>query len=122
MVVKAPLRHPLDDDEGPATVVRAPARAKSHPLNDVDDESDQVTVSVGKPRKTPRPHPLDELDDEPVRNTATRKTIRATEVTPQPETDRRGSIDPFDPIETEAIETTAVEENKVIRRQLRSAQ
>ena len=123
VVTKTVPRHPLDDDdEDPAPIVRAPVRAKSHPLNDVDDESDQVAVSAIKPRKSPRPHPLDELDDEPVRNTATRKAIRETGVTPPPETDRRGSIDPFDPIETEAIETTAVEENKVIRRQLRSAQ
>ncbi|MBS0203026.1 MAG: hypothetical protein JSS49_09030 [Planctomycetes bacterium] len=118
VVTNTKRRHPLDD-EAPA-VVTTPPRTKTHPLNDFDDEPDPVEAVVARPRQIQR-HPLDEPDDDPVRSTATRKPYRSTEAPPQSERERDDAFDPFDPIDTEFIETTAVDDNKVIRQQLRAA-
>ncbi len=116
-------RHPLDDDAEPH-VLAPSTRVKSRPLFGSDNGpfASTATASAAGNRPAPLRHPLaDSPDDPPLKETVTRKTIRATESAPPVATDRGGSFDPFDPIDTEAIETTAVQETPTIRRQLRAA-
>ncbi len=109
-------RHLLEDDE-PADV--SSTTSKTHPL--LDDEAPAPRRVTQASRKSAH-HPLeDALDDErpPVRErTATRKVI-------PPEDSSSGqdhsiSVDPFDPIDIDTIETTAVDERQITRRQLRA--
>ena len=116
-------RHPLDDDAQPDVTAQS-TRKKSRPLFGSDDGPFASTAAA--PAAGNRPalhrHPLaDSADNPPLKETVTRKTIPATESAPPVATDRGGSFDPFDPIDTEAIETTAVQESPTIRRQLRAA-
>jgi len=114
-------RHPLDDS--PAPVARN--WTKKHPLDDASVPSLSVpSLSAGNPtadRNQPsyRRHPLD--DEHPLEESNAPKTGRTNRVPSQVEQDRWRSLDPFDPIDTNAIETTAVEENRTIRRQLQTA-
>gem|GEM_PF-1156072 len=112
----SPQRHLLEDDE-PADV--SSTTSKPHPL--LDDES-PAPRRVTRISSQSAHHPLeDALDDErpPVRErTATRKVI-------PPEASSSGqdhsiSVDPFDPIDIDTIETTAVDERQITRRQLRA--
>ena len=117
------LRHPLDDDAEP-TVVTQSTRLKSRSVFESDNDpfASTATAPAARNRPAPHRHPLAESpDDPPMKQTVQRKTIPATESAPPVATDRAGSFDPFDPIDTEAIETTAVQESPTIRRQLRAA-
>ena len=81
-----------------------------HPLADLEDDSAEGDAN---PRR--KPQPVVRTHDE---NASPPRIIRASEE--QPNSVREES-DPFDPIDTEAIETTAVESNQTIRRRLRAA-
>ena len=109
-------RHLLEDDE-PADV--SSTTPKAHPL--LDDEAPAPRRVTQVSRQSTR-HPLeDALDDErpPVRErTATRKVI-PPEATSSGQ-DHSISVDPFDPIDIDTIETTAVDERQITRRQLRA--
>ncbi len=111
-----PPRHLLEDDE-PAVV--SSTASKAHPL--MDDEPPAPRRVTQTSRKAAR-HPLeDALDDEQpaVRErTATRKVIPSD--TPSAGQDHGIVVDPFDPIDIDAIETTAVDERQITRRQLRA--
>ena len=114
--VAAPQRHVLDDDE-PANLVSTPAKA--HPLMDEETTAPRRVTQV---RRDVKRHPLEEaLDDEQPslrERTATRKVIPSD--APSAGQDHILSVDPFDPIDIDAIETTAVDERQITRRQLRA--
>lgn len=119
--VAAP-RHPLEDDKEFSTAAQA-RRMKGHPLANEELPSimRQSATAAGEKSIQSR-HPLDDSDvDEPVRNAATRKTGNPSESIAPSNRSRSESYDPFDPIDTEAIETTAVEETPSVRRKLRAA-
>lgn len=116
-------QHPLDDESEPIISVRS-NRTTLHPLKEALDEpvrpvrSSSVTAASRPPQKR---HPLEDLSDEEPPRRAIQKTVRMVDPEPQGETDRGQPYDPFDPIDTEAIETTSVDENRSLRRQLKSA-
>ncbi len=115
--------HPLEDGAEP-DILKPSVRVASHPLSIRDDGpfGSTTTASAAMSRSATFRHPLEESpNDPPSRESATRKTIPATESAPPVEPARGGSFDPFDPIDTEAIETTAVQETPTIRRRLRTA-
>jgi len=120
--VPSERRHPLDDDAEPAISVRS-NRSAVHPLLDSSDEPVRAarsssTAASHAPRKR---HPLDDLgEDEPPRRTMP-KTVRVVEPEPYGESDRSRGFDPFDPIETDAVETTSVNDSPTVRRQLKAA-
>lgn len=109
IVSESSHRHPLDDGSS------STAKSTKHPLDDADGPIISVGNSTAKGNRTAkRRHPLEE-DDRPAPETATRKGIPSTKGSSQVDRDRS---DPFDPIDTDAIETTSVQENRT-RRQLR---
>jgi hypothetical protein len=116
-------RHPLeDDDETP--VANGASRLKAHPLSDplsdADDSASPGHRTAERPPQRKR-HPLESLDDEsPAGNRAPRTKPVANQKPLQPDSQRGSPVDPFDPIETEAIETTAVEETPIVRQKLRA--
>lgn len=115
-------QHPLDDESEPVVNVRS-NQSVAHPLNDAFDEPvrparPSATAANRAPQKR---HPLDEIADEEPPRRAIQKTVRMADPEPQGEADRSQPFDPFDPIDTEAIETTSVDENRAIRRQLKAA-
>ncbi len=114
--------HPLDDESEPVITVRS-NRSAAHPMNDAFDEPVRpIRSSVSAANRAPQKrHPLDEMADEEPPRRAIQKTVRMVDPEPQGEADRSQPFDPFDPIDTDAIETTSVDENRSLRRQLKSA-
>lgn len=116
--------HPLDDGSEPVAAVRS-NRAATHPLNDTFEEPVRpARSSVAAASRVPQKkrHPLEDMtDEERPRTTTIQRTVHVADPEPQGEPDRSPSFDPFDPIDTEAVETTAIDENRGIRRQLKAA-
>lgn len=111
--------HPLDDESSPPAT-----SAPRHPLSEFLDRPTTIGSKAPRQRARSERHPLED-DPEPIEQTGRRKTIKASE--PQIIPARSESADPFDPIDTDAdtdtdaIETTAVDDLPTVRRQLRSA-
>ena len=119
-------RHPLDDDDDEPEFCARTAGSRPHPLANSDDRSVRSVGNAATAKNRPTPsqfrHPLAESEDgPPSEKIVRRKTIPASETPPSAGHERGDSFDPFDPIDTEAMETTAVQENPAVRRQLRAA-
>ena len=114
-------RHPLtefEDDDAPQpirTAVRPRREAVSnHPLAALDEELSQEAMPA-RPAKKPLSQPVVQTREE---SSPTTRTIRATE--PSVGRERTWS-DAFEPIDTEAMETTSVEADTARRQRLRAA-
>jgi hypothetical protein len=108
--------HPLDD----SAPVRTGSLFKRAPFSTETTElfGDASTSN----RSVPQRHPLD--DDDHLLERATPgpgRHAHASEAPPATEDFQGGSVDPFDPIDTDAIETTSVQSSPAIRSQLRAA-
>ena len=114
-------RHPLsefEDDDAPKPI-RTTARpgrevASNHPLAVLDEELSREDLPA-RPTKKPQSRPVVQTREE---SSPTTRTIRATE--PPPGRERTWS-DAFEPIDTEAMETTSVEADTARRQRLRAA-
>ena len=114
-------RHPLsefEDDDAPQPI-RTAARPRreavsNHPLAALDEELSREDLPA-RPAKKPLPQPVVQTREE---SSPTTRTIRATE---PPIGRERTWSDSFEPIDTEAMETTSVEADTARRQRLRAA-
>lgn len=125
-----PAASQATDSEEP----RVATRTRPHPLDDTQpvdlplrgrdvltEATSSKAVGDASTRQPSRRHPLDD-EESTIEKKPSRKTIiRASDSNPDAEQSAENSIDPFEPIDTEAIETTAVDDLPVIRKKLRSA-
>ena len=114
-------RHPLSDfeDEDEPQPIRTTARpnrepVSNHPLAVLDAELSREDTFMQEVQK-PRSQPIVRTREE---SSPTTRTIRASE---QPEHRERAWSDAFEPIDTEAMETTSVEADAARRQRLRAA-
>jgi len=115
------VRHPLsefEDDDAPQPIRNA-ARSRreavsSHPLAALDEELSLEDLPA-RPAKKPQSQPVVQTRDEFSPPT---HPIRATE---SPASRERTWSDAFEPIDTEAMETTSVEADTARRQRLRAA-
>jgi hypothetical protein len=114
-------RHPLsefEDDDAPQPI-RTAARPRhevvsNHPLAALDEELSQEDMPA-RPAKKQQSQPIVQTHEE---STPTTRTIRATE---PPVAREHTWSDAFEPIDTEAIETTSIEAGTARRQRLRAA-
>jgi hypothetical protein len=125
-----PAASQATDSEEP----RVATRTRPHPLDDTQpvdlplrgrdvltEATSSKAVGNTSTRQPSRRHPLDD-EESTIEKKPSRKTIiRASDSNPDAEQSAENSIDPFEPIDTEVIETTAVDDLPVIRKKLRSA-
>ncbi len=114
-------RHPLNDFEAEDAPrpIRTAARqrgepASNHPLAALDEELSREETFMRPARKSPT-QPIVRTGEEPFPSP---RTIRASE---QSEHRERSWSDAFEPIDTEAMETTSVEADATRRQRLRAA-
>ena len=114
-------RHPLsefEDDDAPQPI-RTAARprleaASNHPLAALDEELSREDLPA-RPAQKPQSQPVVQTREE---TSPTTRTIRATA---PPSGRERSWSDAFEPIDTEAMETTSVEAGTARRQRLRAA-
>ena len=114
-------RHPLsefeaDDAPQPVRTAARPHReaVSNHPLAALDEELSREDTFT-QPAKKPQPQPLVRTREE---SSPTSRIIRSSE---QPAHRERSWSDAFEPIDTEAMETTSVEADTARRQRLRAA-
>lgn len=106
--------HPLDD----SAPVRSGTLFKRPPF--ATETSELFGDASASNRSAPHRHPLDD-DDHLLERASPGRHFHASDALPTTEDFHGGSVDPFDPIDTDAVETTSVQSSPAIRRQLRAA-